>query len=690
MRSLVWLALGVLAAQGSSTPSLAQAAAETTHELLALVRFGGAGPVIRLGEGQPSLPAILGGFNTGFTLGEGGALLAHGEESELVLPLAEGVAHGLEVELTPRAPGGLSVFSNGRRVGRARLSGQRQTLRFDVPATARAGGGDTFLTFAFHARGRVRGRLLRGQRWTQKPVAEPRRATFHRVELTAAGAASASRSLDAYAYIAAGASFVGRVEGDGAASVRVSVGNAAPVELSLRGEGGAREGELAPFAGKLARLTLVSSGTATWKEARIVAPAVAPVAESAVRKPKNVVLWVIDTLRTDRLRCFNAKTRVRTPNFDSFARQGVLFERAISQSSHSKPAAASLLTGHYPASHGASTHQEKLRRDIPLLPELFQQAGFDTAGFASNGFIGPKHGFVRGWTTFQNLLLRGKPGKAPYLLREVEGWLEQPHEKPFFLYVHSVDPHVPYNPPRHFLSMYWQGRYRGKLIPRKTGYQLDDARSGKFKVGPTDKIYAQALYDGEVSVSDHFFGKFLDTLDKKGLTKDTLVIVTADHGEEFWEHGNVGHGHTLYNELISAPLIFGPAPFVPAARRVATTVEMVDLAPTLLELAGLAVPEAVQGRTLLPLFRGEPVVPAPAFSVHEGRIAAAQLRNWKYIVYRGGAERVFDLDADPGEQRDLSPTEPVVRRHLRALLSEWLTLQGRLHKRDGVLGQTAR
>ena len=321
---------------------------------------------------------------------------------------------------------------------------------------------------------------------------------------------------------------------------------------------------------------------------------------------------MIDTLRADKLRCINEKTRVRTPNFDSFAKRGVLFKRALSQSSHSKPAAASIMTGHYPASHGAMAHHEKLRRDLPLLPELYKQAGYTTAGFASNGFIGKKHGFVRGWDYFENLLLRGKPGKAPYLLREVNRWLDKRRDKPFFLYVHSVDPHVPYNPPRNFLSFYWQGRYRGRLVPRRTGFQLDDARAGKFKVGATDKIYAQALYDGEVSVADHFFGKFLDKLEEKGLTKDTLVVVTADHGEELWDHGNCGHGHTLYDELIRVPLLFGPAPLVPEGRVVDSTVEMVDLVPTMLELSGLNVPEAVQGKSLLGVFAAEPAVPAPA------------------------------------------------------------------------------
>jgi arylsulfatase A-like enzyme len=115
---------------------------------------------------------------------------------------------------------------------------------------------------------------------------------------------------------------------------------------------------------------------------------------------------------------------------------------------------------------------------------------------------------------------------------------------------------------------------------------------------------------------------------------------------------------------------------------------MVDLAPTLLELAGAPIPAEVQGRSLVPWLEVDPPVGAPAFSVHEGRIASAQAGRWKYIVYRGGAERVFDLQVDPGEQRDLAPAQPVVRRYLRGLLAQWLARQATWHKsRDGILGQ---
>jgi arylsulfatase A-like enzyme len=663
------------------------------YDLLRLAPHGLEMPVTRLGEGHPSLAAIVGGFNTGFTLGDGGALEARGDEAEIVLPLAPKKKYVLKAEVTPHARArSVTLFVNGRRAGRARLSAERQSIEIAVPPVVARKHGDTFLTFAFHGRARPRGRLFRGRRLTSKPTREPLRATFHRIEVRPTEQAEASRVLAVHALIPVQATFAGNVQGTGVASVRVAAGQSDPQEIARSdARTGSMSGDLGAFAGRIVRIELVTSGEATWQAARIEAPTAPPRAQSNAPKPRNVVLWFIDTLRADKLRCVNPETRVRTPNFDAFAHKGVLFRRALSQSSHSKPAAATLLTGRYPASHGARAHQDKLRRDAPTLAQIFRRAGFATAGFASNGFISKKHGFVRGWDRFQNLLLTKKGGKAPYLMSAVDRWLAS-HEasgnrKPFFLYVHSVDPHVPYNPPRDILSMYWKGPYRGRLVPRLTGFQLDDARAGKFRVGPIDRQYAEALYDGEVSVADRFFGRFLDALERRGLAKDTLIVVTADHGEEFWDHGQPGHGHTLYNELIGVPLLFGGGPFVPQGRTVDASVEMVDVAPTLLDLAGIPAPDGAQGRSLVPHFYADAPASPVAFSVHEGRIAAAQQGRYKYILYRGGAERVFDLDADPREQTDLSPTEPHVRRHLRALLSTWLHRQGTWRKdRDGQLG----
>jgi arylsulfatase A-like enzyme len=664
----------------------AHAASETVLDLLKLAVLGDPAGGWAFGAGRGSAGPALGGFNTGFRVREDGALVAHAPEAEILVHLpAGGAAWRLTADVVSRRKGPCTLFANGRRVGRALLGTSRRTLDFEIPSGALR-AGDNHLTFAFHG-GRVRGRLLRRRLLRQKPMSEPVRATFERIELRPTRA-PAEEAVSVYAEIPAGAVLVGRGAGQGRIAARVQVDGSEVREVvshAVASEVAVRA-PLEAFAGRVARITLASTGSAAWKEARFEAPARAPV-EAAFR-PRNVILWIVDALRADKLGCYNPASRVRTPNFDAFARQGVLFRKAVAQSSHSKPASASLLTGHYPASHGASRHKDRLRTDVPLLSELFQKGGYATAGFAANGFIGKPHGFVRGFDAFRNLLREGKPAKTPYLFHDVRRWLSQKRSKPFFLYVHTVDPHVPYNPPRHFLALYWRGRYRGPLIPRRSGHQLDDARAGRFRVGPTDRRFAEALYDGEVTVADYYFGKLLDLLDELGLAKDTLVVVSADHGEEFWEHGQPGHGHSLYNELVRVPFLLGPAPPPLAGRTVEGDVEMVDLAPTVLDLAGLPIPAEIQGHSLVPAIRAEPLLSAPAFAVHEGRIASAQAGRWKYVVYRGGAERVFDLSRDPGEHRDLSEKAPIVRRWLRGLLAEWLHRQGTWRKtRDGILGR---
>jgi choline-sulfatase len=692
MRHLLVLVLGIAQATalarapGDEPPSWAPPL-QVVYDLLKLVPWGESSEGYRLGEGQDSLGPILGGFNTGFEVGEDGSLWASGSEAELVVTLDSGRDHRLEAEVSALRPGRLSLFANGRALGRRALASGRQTVAFEIPADALR-EGDTFLTFHLKGGARVRGRLFRKRRLLKRPVPEPRRLTFHRVEIRPVRRAD-ERVAAVHVQIPQGGRLVARVAGEGRVAVRLEVEGERVREILAREVAGEADlnAAMEAWAGKVARLSLVSSGSAAWKEARLLAPS-APRSAPVQGPRRNVILWVVDALRADKLRCDNPKSRVRTPNFDSFARRGVLFRKAISQSSHSKPATASILTGHYPASHGASRHEDRLRTDIPLLSEIFQRAGFVTGAFAGNGFVGKPHGFVRGWHTFRNLLREGKPAKTPYLFRHIETWLRSQKDHPFFLYVHTVDPHVPYNPPKHVLSLYWQGPYRGRIVPRRSGHQLDDARAGKFHVGAVDCKYVEALYDGEVTVADFYFGKLLDLLEKLGLAGSTLIAVTADHGEEMWDHGNPGHGHTLYNELTRVPLLLGPAPITPAGRVVEADVEMVDLAPTLLELGGVPSPGDMQGQSLVPWLKADPPVGAPAFSVHEGRIASAQVGRWKYIVYRGGAQRVFDLHVDPGEQRDLSKAQPVVRRYLRGLLAQWLARQGTWRKsRDGILGQ---
>ncbi|MBI3073042.1 MAG: sulfatase [Deltaproteobacteria bacterium] len=425
----------------------------------------------------------------------------------------------------------------------------------------------------------------------------------------------------------------------------------------------------------------------------------------------NVLFYVVDTLRADHVG--RALHRVKTPNFDRIAANGVRFERAVATSSWSKPTIATLLTGLYPGAHGCNAHDDKLpaTKAMPTMAEQFRAAGHATAAVVANGYIAAQHGFVRGFDFVRNPLREGRPYRAERLNDIALKWLRaKADRKPFFLHMQPVDPHVPYNPPRRFWSRFFPGRYVGPLVPAKTGDQLDLIKTRALRLGERDRAFLHALYDGAVEYTDFAFGELMKALDAMGLAKETLVVITADHGEEFWEHGSVGHAHTVYEELVRVPFIVGTwgTSGSGSGRRdqrkdaetqreegsgfatlrlgveipcgggcgsgsggggqiVDATVSTVDLVNGLRDLYKMKTPNSLS----------TPQASRPAFSIVLDRVVSVTWGRCKYVLWRGGAEELFRLDGDSGESRNLIRTEPAVLRALRGRLAEWFAFENR-------------
>lgn len=348
----------------------------------------------------------------------------------------------------------------------------------------------------------------------------------------------------------------------------------------------------------------------------------------------NILLISIDTLRADHLGAYGY-ARPTSRCIDEFAKSAVLFEQAHSSASWTLPSLTSLMTSMYSSTHGCWKIDSRLDPSFHTLAELLRNFGYDTAMVASHTFLSSRYGLQKGFTHVDSKILQTDPIKnitSPAITEKGIEWLRAKaavHDGiPWCLWLHYFDPHDDYLPHAGFSEQF----------------------------GTTEEM---DLYDGEIAFTDHHVGAVLDELSRLHLSDDTIVVLVADHGEEFLEHGNMRHGSTLYEEVIRVPLIVRVPGLAP--RRIAPVVPTVDVMPTLLELAGTKASFAIEGRSLLPLMRGENDAEREAVSEvrwHQDQdMKSLRKGDWKYIDHRLGTARfdlLFALPDDPHEETDAS------------------------------------
>ena len=411
----------------------------------------------------------------------------------------------------------------------------------------------------------------------------------------------------------------------------------------------------------------------------------------------NVLLLSIDSLRPDHLGSYGY-SRQTSPNLDRLAREGVRFFQAFNQTSWTSPALVSVLTSLYPETHGAD------RRDHSTPPSLqTPMKALDQRW----GYAVPALCYLIAIPEFSNL------GFVP-LEEKIEGqnlfrWLEHNRYKRFFVWHHLRGPHLPYNPPPRFAQMF---------LPEETNLgeeeSADVAVIQKATVIPrhkqtfrqTSHATIAALYDGKVRQTDEEVGAILAKLEELELLDKTLIVVTADHGEELFDHGFVGHASTslagtLYDEVIRVPLIMRLPGVLPAGKVVEQQVEGIDVMPTIFDLLGLPPPPAVQGTSLLSLIqdwsRGRreyafsETLPCGRQCTGEEpkeKLQAVRTPQWKLIVSpdpRGQRYELYNLQDDPHETTNVFSHEPQLAHRLRRKLEQWQVLS-RL-KRQELVGQ---
>ena len=414
--------------------------------------------------------------------------------------------------------------------------------------------------------------------------------------------------------------------------------------------------------GPLARLRLSSSEGAWISTLRLrvpIPPTPVPVARPPRRDPGdarlNLVLFVADAVRADFLSAYGYPLPT-SPRFDAFARAGWLFEDATAQSSWTRPAVASLLTGLGVDAHGVFGPRNTIVPAMTTLPEALQAAGYATGAFVANDVVSPTLGYAQGfdaWSAFPR-----RPSAE--VVRAAVAWIRE-RRGPFFAYVHTLGAHRPYSPSRE--------RWRHFLPARLPRVRDVNALVLRSRLAPEELALVRSAYAAEVHESDAAFGGLLDGLEAQGLRERTAMAFTADHGEAFDEHGDRGHGVRLYQETAHVPLALH-VPGAAGGARISVPVQHADLAPTFLALAGLPAPPDLIGLDLAGLaLRPPSSAEAPRILVSRVTYAGADkvavrwgaiklIANEEADVPPSGRFELYDLSRDPGETEDLSDRRP--------------------------------
>jgi arylsulfatase A-like enzyme len=379
-------------------------------------------------------------------------------------------------------------------------------------------------------------------------------------------------------------------------------------------------------------------------------------------RPRLVVLVSIDTLRADHLG-FYGYERPTSPVLDALAGESTVFEEAMSSSPWTLPAHASLLTGLYPSRHGLTSHERYLSSSLATLAQLFSREGYLTAAVVNSHNLGPDFGLDRGFQQYryvEEIATRREPSKE--ITEQAVQWVGEAGDRPLFLFLHYYDVHSDYaSLPEHeaeFLRPY-------EGIADGTTAQLAAHREGTVTLSGADAASLIDRYDAGIRQMDAEIGRFLSFLRTRGLWDDCLLVLTSDHGEEFFEHGGVLHGQTQYQEVIRVPLLF-KGRGIPAGARVPVPVSLVDVAPTLLARAGVAVPRGLDGIDVAPLWSDGPRAVEDRYlfseadhnNVEHDITRAVRYRNFKLHFNRLSREyRLYDLASDPGERNELSASQ---------------------------------
>lgn len=423
------------------------------------------------------------------------------------------------------------------------------------------------------------------------------------------------------------------------------------------------------------------------KNAEVLYSAVADYEFERANKP-DIVIYVIDALRSDHLGCYGYE-RNTTPNIDAFARENTLFFNAFANASWTRASGATILTGLLPKNHKAMARDSVLPADFITLAETLKEQGYYTVGFNTNGNVGRMFGFAQGFDEFVSLpenLERESIHVRSDVLNEkifefLNGFTRRPKKQPLFLWIWSSDPHDPYTPHSSVSSYFDIDKYE-HLDPK---FRLLSEFTKKVKENqfawPSQSAvnYLKTLYDQEILFNDISFGKLIERLKKAELYKDSVLILTADHGQEFREHNWFGHGKTLFNEQVKIPLIIKAGDI--RKGKIGINVQHADLYPTVLDILKIPLPYNIDGTSLLGNidFLNRPIFAEQKLDGHDLRSLLVgdvkfihNLNNVSYL-HKARHENIFyemfNLRKDPEEENNVVDTERISSAYFKQRLA---------------------
>jgi arylsulfatase A-like enzyme len=443
-----------------------------------------------------------------------------------------------------------------------------------------------------------------------------------------------------------------------------------------------------------------------------------------INKMPNVLLIIMDSVRASHLSCYGY-LRETSPVIDRIAREGVLYEKAISVSSWTLPVHGSLFTGLYPSTHGLMVSKDALPDDLPTLATQLKSQGYQTASFSNNPYISDITKLTKGFDRVEDLWRVSKPHgierkkiskikeklerfgspaepliwMISYLQRirsiwkrrkneqdngahlaneKIASWLQEvwDRSKPFFIYVNYMETHEPYNPPSSYQRRFMPKRYSPLRVARVGNQESILKRNARRRL--QDLEILRALYDGEIGYLDSKIGELLDFIDSMGIMDETVIIITSDHGDSLGEHNQIGHRVALYDELLHVPLVIRYKPYFPSGTRIGQQVSLIDLYPTILELSGVNLnqnsPNAFFNLLEPPSKESRPFVIAENKKPKSYQGVVEQMvrtEEFKYIWKSNDQHELYDLINDPEELHNIVLSEKHIAAELAQVLDHW-------------------
>ncbi len=438
-----------------------------------------------------------------------------------------------------------------------------------------------------------------------------------------------------------------------------SLGKSAQLAIDLDQAGGLSDAKRKDLNGARAMRLMLRANADSQLSGRIAG---GTSQEPTIKKPKYIVFWMIDAMRADKWKSSAIpnphKRQADTPNIDAIAKEAFVADPYMIQGNESKVSHATLFTGVYPVVHRMVSDQDLLNDKFTTIAEMLKGAGYYTKGFGANGYVSDRWNFVQGFDQFNNFVREQKGVSAEAIYKAAKGWIPKGKDKPFYLFLGTVDPHVTYRSHEGIIEKYDGKGYNGPYKKALLGEELGKI---KQKGAPSEREQKriEALYENEIDYNDGFLGKLVQLLKDEGIWDETMLIITADHGDEFWEHGSCGHGHNLNQELVRVPMIIR-YPGVFPAKSSSAGFEGADLLPTLAQITGAKLPKEAQGASMLPYAYSDGVYPNAMIASQGVGQHTLQVGNSKIIYSSDSSYKIFDVAADPNEKQGITQGHTVL------------------------------